>query len=95
MLFNYIKLAEMIEGFFLYQIYPGFKNQSMEVGLIYNLSFLQNMYLLWSIMLKASLNSWIWSWLNMANTLLVALWALFLVVPLRVAVLREDIFIDF
>merc|ERR1719422_2612479 len=31
-------------------------------------------------MLKASLNSWIWSWLNIAKTLLVALWALFLVV---------------
>ena len=38
-------------------------------------------------MLKASLNSCIW--LNIANTLLVAL---FLVVALRPAVLREDIF---
>ena len=42
----------------------------------------------WSIMLKASLNSWIWDWSNMANTLEVARWALFFVVfPL---VLRLD-----
>ncbi len=47
--------------------------------------------LTWSIMLNASLNSWIWSWLNMAKTLEVARWALFLVVPRRPAVLREDI----
>ena len=39
-----------------------------------------------------SLNSWIWSWLNMANTLLVALWALFFVVPRRPAVFLDDIF---
>lgn len=34
----------------------------------------------WSIMLKASLNSWIWDWSNMAKTLDVALWGRFLVV---------------
>ena len=41
--------------------------------------------------LKASLNSAIWSWLNMAKTLEVALCALFFVVPRRVAVFRDDI----
>ncbi len=34
----------------------------------------------WSIMLKASLNSWICDWSNMANTFEVALCGLFLVV---------------
>ena len=38
-----------------------------------------------------SLNSCIWSWLNIANTLLVARCARFFVVPRRVAVLRDDI----
>lgn len=42
----------------------------------------------WSIMLKASLNSWIWSWSNIAKTLEVALWALFFVPALR-AVFRH------
>jgi len=36
--------------------------------------------LFWSIILKASLNSWIWAWSNMANTFDVARWALFFVV---------------
>ena len=44
-----------------------------------------------STILKASLNSAIWSWLNMAKTLEVALCALFFVVPRRVAVFRDDI----
>lgn len=35
--------------------------------------------LFWSIMLKASLNSWIWDWSNIANTLEVARWGRFLV----------------
>ena len=34
------------------------------------------------------------TWLNMAKTLLVARWALFFVVPLRPAVLRDDILED-
>ena len=38
-----------------------------------------NPSLFWSIMLKASLNSWIWSWSNIANTLEVARWARFFV----------------
>ena len=47
--------------------------------------------LFWSIMLKASLNSWIWSWSNMANTLEVARWARFFVPPTRRAVFRHAI----
>ena len=61
-----------------------------EASMSFKSSWSMKPSLFWSIMLKASLNSWIWSWSNMAKTLDVALWARFLVPALR-AVFRHAI----
>ena len=50
-----------------------------EASISFRSSLSINPSLFWSIMLKASLNSWIWSWSNIANTLEVARWARFFV----------------